>query len=285
MRNIFLFIRRYSNFLLFLFLQALSIYFIVHYSKYHEAVFGSTMNRVTGRINKQYDKTTYYFRLKSINDSLLKANEMLYNKLKSDFNIPDSADRSVTDTMRIDSLLQYRKFNYMSAKVVSNSVSSQSNFIVINGPNVKKFTKGMGITGMNNDVIGVITEVDGDYAVVMSLLHKDSHLSGRLKKTGETGTLNWNGVQPNLLTLSNISKGVKIAKGDTVVTSGFSAIFPKGIMIGRVAGVKPETASNNVNITLRSAADFYNLEYVYAIQSVDAEPVKKIIEKAKAAVN
>ncbi|MEJ7609710.1 MAG: rod shape-determining protein MreC [Ferruginibacter sp.] len=285
MRNIFLFIRRYSNFIIFLFFQALSIYFIVSYSKYHEAVFGNKVNKITGSINKQFDKATYYFRLQRTNDSLVKANEVLYNKLRANFNIPDSADRQVTDTMRIDSVQQYRKFNYLSAKVVSNAVSSQSNFIVINGPNVKHFKKGMGLTGVNNDVIGVITEVDGDYAVVMSLLHKDSHLSGRLLKSGETGTLSWDGSRPNILTLSNISKGVKVAKGDTIVTSGYSAIFPKGIMIGRVTGVHPETSSNNVKITLHSAADFYNLEYVYAIQSADAEAVKKIIEKAKAAVN
>ena len=285
MRNIFLFIRRYFNFLTFLFLQVISIYFIVSYSKYHQAAFGYTANRLTGSINKKYNEVEYYFRLKKTNDSLVKANEMLYNKLRNNYNIPDSADKIVIDTMRIDSIMQYRKFNYMSAKVVSNSVSSQSNFIVISGPNVKKFTKGMGITGINNEAVGVITEVDGDYAVVMSLLHKDSHLSGKLLKGGETGTLSWNGEQPNMLSLSNISKGAKVVKGDTIITSGFSAIFPKGILIGRVTDVRPETANNNYKISFRAAADFYSLDYVYAIESIDAEPVKKIIEKAKSAVN
>ena len=284
-RNIFLFIRRYFNFLTFLFLQGLSIYFIVSYSRYHQAAFGNTMNRLTGNINKQYNKVEYYFQLKRTNDSLVKANERLYNMLHRDFNISDSADRTVIDTMRIDSLLQFRKFNYLNAKVVSNSVSSQSNFIVINGPNVKKFTSGMGIIGVNNDVVGVITEVDGDYAVVMSLLHKDSKLSGMLLKGGETGTLSWNGESPNILTLTGISKGAKVAKGDTIITSGKSAIFPKGLLMGRVTDVRAETSNNNYKITFRTAADFNTIEYVYAIQSVDAEPVKKLIDKAKAAIN
>ena len=263
----------------------LCIYFIVSYSKTHEAAFGNTANKFTGGINKQYNKIEYYFQLKRTNDSLVKANEVLYNKLRSNYNIADSVNKLVIDTMRIDSIMRYRKFNYLSAKVISNSISSQSNFIVITGSNVHNFKKGMGIVGVNNDVIGIITEVNGDYAAVMSLLHKDSKLSGKLLKGGETGTLNWNGEKPNILSLNNIPKSAKVAKGDTIITSGFSAIFPKGIYIGRVTDVRPETVNNNYRITLKSAADFYSLEYVYAIESIDSEPVKNILDKAKAANN
>jgi rod shape-determining protein MreC len=143
----------------------------------------------------------------------------------------------------------------------------------------------MGIVGINNNVVGVITEVDGDYATVMSLLHKDSHISGKLFKTGETGTISWNGEQPNVVTLNNIPKSAKLTKGDSVITSGFSAIFPKGLLIGRVETAKPEKSNNNFKINIRTATDFNNIEYVYAIQSIDAEPVKKLTDKAKASVN
>jgi rod shape-determining protein MreC len=284
-RNIFLFIRRYFNFLLFLLLQVLCIYFIVGYSKYHNAAFGNSANRITGSINKQYNKIEYYFQLKRTNDSLVKANEVLYNKLKSDFNIGDSAGKIVLDSVKIDSLYKYRKFNYLSAKVVYNSISSQSNYIVITGSNVKYFKKGMGIAGVNNTVVGIVTEIDGDYATVMSLLHKDSHINGKLFKTGETGTISWNGDEPNIISLTNIPKSAKIAKGDSVLTSGLSAIFPKGMMIGRIRDFAPEKSTNNYSINLRSATDFYNLEYVYAIESADAEPVKKLLDKTKAITN
>ncbi len=266
-------------------MQVVCIYFIVSYSKTHEAAFGNTANKFTGGINKQYNKIEYYFQLKRTNDSLVKANEVLYNKLRSNYNIQDSADKLVIDTMMIDSVVQYRKFNYLHAKVVSNSISSQSNFLVINGSNVHTFKKGMGIVGVNNDVVGIITEVNGDYAAVMSLLHKDSKPSGKLLKGGESGTIMWNGERPNILSLINIPKSAKVAKGDTIITSGLTTTFPKGIYIGRVTDVKPETANNNYKITLKSAADFYSIEYVYAIQSIDAEPVKNILEKAKAANN
>ena len=285
MHNIFLFIRRYSNLLVFLFLQVLSIYFIVSYSKTHEAAFGNTTNKMIGGINKQYNKIEYYFQLKRTNDSLVKANEVLYNKLRSNFNISDSADKIIVDSMRIDSIMRFKKFNYRSAKVVSNSISSQSNYIVINGDNVHTFKKGMGVVGVNNDVVGIITEVNGDYAVVMSLLHKDSKPSGKLLKGGESGTVIWNGEKPNILSLTNIPRSAKVAKGDSIITSGLTTTFPKGILIGRVTDVEKETTNNIFKITFKSAADFYSLEYVYAIESADAEPVKNILEKAKASVN
>ena len=285
MRNIFLFIRRYFNLLFFLLLQAVSIYFIVSYSRYHRAAFGSTANKVTGRINKQYNKVEYYFELKRTNDSLLKANEMLYNKLRTDFNVPDSANKIVIDSIKVDSLNQYRKFNYLSAKVISSSVSSQANYMVIYGPNVKYFTKGMGIAGVNNTVVGQVTEVDGEYATVMSLLHKDSQISGLLPKAGQGGVLSWSGEKPNIISLGNISKGTKVAKGDTVFTSGRSAIFPKGMLIGTVLNVAPESANTNLKINLQTSTDFYTIEYVYGIQSTDAAEVKKLLDKAKASVN
>lgn len=281
MRNIFLFIRRYFNFLIFLALQVLSIYLIVHYSKYHEAMFDNSANKITGKINERYNLVEYYFQLKKTNDSLIKANEVLYNKLKANFDLPDSTTKTQIDTLRIDSLVEYRRLSYLHAKVVSNSVSTPSNFMVLSGNNVKSFKTGMGIVDANSAVVGIITEVSGGYAVVMSLLHKDSHISGKLLKGGETGTLNWDGKEPNIITLSSIPKSAKVAKGDTIITSGLSTTFPKGLMIGRVEEVYAETSTNNFRIKFRTAANFYNLEYAYAIINLQQEPVNKLLEKIK----
>ncbi|MBS1496880.1 MAG: rod shape-determining protein MreC [Bacteroidetes bacterium] len=259
----------------------LSLYLIVHYNRYHEAMFDNTANNITGKVNEQYNKVEYYFQLKRTNDSLIKANEVLYNKLKSNFDLPDSATRTQVDTIKIDSLTQYRKITYLHTKVVSNSVSTPSNYIVLSGDNVKKLKAGMGVADANNAVVGIITEVNGNYAVVMSLLHKDSHISGKLLKGGEVGTLSWDGKQPNILTLNNIPKSAKVAKGDTIITSGLSTTFPKGMMLGRVEEVLAETATNNFKIKFHTAANFYNLEFAYAIMNDQQEPVNKILDKLK----
>ena len=281
MRNIFLFIRRYFNFLLFLVLQFISIYFIIRTSRYHEAAFGNFTNQVTGKINDRYSNIENYFQLKKTNDSLISANEILYNKLKLNFELPDTVTKIVIDSIRVDSLLQYRKFIYMNARVAANSVTAQNNFIVLSRGSAGNFRKGMGIVDASNAVVGTITDVSEDYSVVMSLLHKDSRISAKLIKTGETGTLNWDGKEPNIITLSGIGKGVKISKGDSIITSGFSTTFPKGMMIGKVEGIYTESGSSFFKIKVRSAANFYNLQYVYAIDNAQGEDINKMLDKAK----
>src|SRR5690606_1369045 len=149
------------------------------------------------------------------------------------------------DSLSIDSIYAYKNFSYLSARVIANSVVSQSNSLVLYGPNIRKCKEDMGVVDINNAIVGVITSIDDDYAVVMSLLHKDSRTSGKLLKTGETGTVSWDGNQPNIVRMANIPKSTKVEKGDTVISSGFSTRFPKGLMIGRVHEVLLDKSSNN----------------------------------------
>lgn len=281
MRNIFLFIRRYFNLLFFLLLQGLCIYFIAHYSRYHNAIFSGMMNQVTGKVNEQYNKVEYYFQLKRTNDSVMAANERLYNKLRADFELPDTLSKTIIDTLRIDSLEQYRKYEYLRAKVVANSVSALNNYIVLNRGAAGHLREGMGVIDANNAVVGRITEVSNDYAVVMSMLHSDSHINGKLLHGGETGTLSWDGKVPNIVSLNGIPKSAKVNKGDTIITSGFSTSFPKGMMIGVVEQILPEKSTNNFTIKFRTAANFYNLEFVFVIENKQAEAIDKLLEKTK----
>ena len=281
MRNIFLFIRRHFNLLFFLILQGISIYLIVHYSKYHHAAFGNLSNQLTGRINTQYSRIDNYFHLKRTNDSLVKVNQALYNKLKNDFQLPDTSSRAFIDSFKVDSIIKFRRFTYVNANVVSNSISTQNNYIVLSKGRSQQLKVGMGVVDPNNAVVGIITDVSDDYAVVMSLLHKDSHLSGKLLKGGETGTLNWDGKEPNVITLSNIPKSSKVAKGATIITSGFSTTFPKGMLIGTVIEVYAEKSTSNFRIKFKTAANFFNLQYVYAIENDQQEKVNEILEKLK----
>jgi rod shape-determining protein MreC len=253
----------------------------VHYSNYHNAIFSKTSNQVTGKINEKYSGITAYFQLKKTNDSLVAANEKLYNKLKADFEFPDTTSKFIIDSIKVDSLEKFRKYQYYPARVVYNSVASQNNFIVLGRGSSQNIKPGMGVIDPNNAVVGVVTEVSAGYAVVMSLLHKDSHLSGKLLKGGETGTLNWDGKTPNLVSLAGIPKSVKVAKGDPIISSGYSTSIPKGMLIGKVQEIKSDKSTNNFLIKFNTAANFYNLEFVYVIENKQADDIKAILEKAK----
>jgi len=286
MGNIFLFIRRYFNLIVFLLLQGFCIYLIAHYNRYHNAVASIYMNEVTGRINEQYNKVDYYLQLKKTNQQLVKENERMRNLLKENFQSPDTASKIVTDSIPYDTLGNRRKWVYLSAKVVSNSVSSQSNFIVLGRGMGQQLKKDEGVIDPNNGVVGIVTDVSENYAVVMSLLHKDSKINALLKNDPQGGgTIIWDGKEPNYLTMINVRKSVKVAKGDTVLTSGITTTFPYGLMIGTVDQVEAEKSSNNYIIKLKSTANFYNLQFVYAIDNYQREDINKLVEKAKVKIN
>ena len=112
-------------------------------------MFSGVANAVTGRINAQYDKVDYYFHLKKTNDSLVKANESLLNRLKENYYLPDSMSMVRTDTLWVDSTYSLKRMAYISGKVVANSVVSQANYLVISGSNRDAFKTDMGITDLS----------------------------------------------------------------------------------------------------------------------------------------
>lgn len=281
MRNIFLFIRIYFNFLFFLVLMGIALSMLFTYNRYHHTVFSATANEVTGKISQQYNSVEYYFHLKQTNDSLVKANEALYNKLKQDFELPDTANRIAIDTITIDSTKIQRKYIYMQAKVVGNSVSQPNNFIQLHRGSQQGVNADLGVISSTNAVIGTVVEVSNNYSVVMSLLHEQSNLSGRLKRSGETGTVIWDGKRPDILIFKDINKSVKIYRGDTVITSGFSDRFPAGLLIGYVKDIINDKTSATYTLRISPAANFENLQYAYVMNNLQKEEPQQLMKKVK----
>ncbi|MEO8568423.1 MAG: rod shape-determining protein MreC [Ginsengibacter sp.] len=281
MRNILIFIRVYFNFLFFLFLLGISFFMLFNYNRYHNAVYSSVAMEVTGSINKQFNTVEYYFQLKKTNDSLVKANEVLYNKLKKDFDMPDTASRISIDTLKVDSVLQFRRYQYMEAKVVGNSVSQPNNFIQVHRGSAQGLIPDLGVVDVNNVVVGTVMDVSNNFAVVMSLLNGQSNISAMLKKSGETGVIVWDGKETNIVNLKDISKATKIMKGDTVITSGYSDKFPYGLLIGTAQEVINDKSSSTYTIKVKTAANFYNLQYVYVINNLQKDEARELLNKVK----
>ena len=253
------------------------------YNRYHSAVFMNVANEITGKVYKQYNNVEYYFQLKKVNDSLIKANEKLYNKLKQDFEIPDTANRIVIDSIKIDSLEKYRKFLFMEAKVIANSVNLPNNYIQLSRGALHGVSKDLGVIDADNNVVGSVIDVSNNYAVVMSLLHMQSNTSAKLKKTGEESSVIWDGNQPNIVLLKGISKGVKVSIGDSVVTSGITDRFPYGMMIGRVNKIFLEKKSNNYILEIKTAVNFYNLQFVYIINNLKKDEPAQLLKRVQKA--
>ena len=145
MRNIFLFIRRYFNFLFFVVLQIVALSFLFRYNRFHEAAFMGIANETTGVVGERYNNVEYYFKLKRTNDSLVKENTDLRNSLKQNFEVPDTTQRIVSDTIPYDTLGHMRKYMWRPAKVVSNTATLQNNYLTIERGLNQGIRKDMGV--------------------------------------------------------------------------------------------------------------------------------------------
>lgn len=266
-KNIFLFIRRYVSFFSFLVLQVVAIVMLSNASKTHQTFFSSAANEVTGTLNKQYSGFRDYFGLKETNRLLAEENVRLRNQLAANFQSPDNSKQKFTDTLLKDSLGRPRKYTWLPAKVVGNSYSLQNNFITIERGAGQGVVKGMAVTS-SQGIVGVVVETSPNFSRIMSLIHRNSKVSAMLKKDNNTGSLEWDGADPSYLTLRNVTKGAKVAKGDTVVTSNYSANFPSHILIGTVSDISSESSSNFYTLRIKPSTNFFSIQYVYLIQNV-----------------
>jgi len=225
MRNVFLFIARFSNLLFFLLLQVIALSMLFRYNKFHQAAYMNVATEVTGRVYIRYNNIETYFSLQKENEKLRHQNAELLNALKEDYAVPDSSAQLVTDSFRVDSLEQYRKFLYLPAKVIGNTVDAQNNYMTIHRGSSQGVGVNMAVLGPDG-IIGKVVSVSPNMSVAMSLLHRKNSVVALLKKGGGFGEVIWDGKDPRFVTLNNIPRTVKVQKGDTVVTSSYSDIFP-----------------------------------------------------------
>lgn len=280
MRNLFLFFRRFSNLILFLTLQVLAIALLVNYNKSHEAVYMQLAYEITGKINKQANKVESYFNLNENNKRLAEENVQLKNELPCNFISNDTMIRTVVDSIKWDTTGKQRKYFYRLARVVNNSVSFQNNYITIERGKLQGVDKGQAVTCAGG-IVGVVTDVSNNMAIVMSLLHRNSRPSVMLKHTLVSGTLTWDGKNPSLLQLSGIPKSTKLVKGDTVLTSNLSINFPVGLIVGTIEYIEEEKGGNNYILQVKPGANFFSLQYVDVIENLFAKEQIELEAKAK----
>jgi rod shape-determining protein MreC len=280
MRNIFLFIARFSNLFFFLLLQAVALTMLFRYNKFHEAAYMNVANEATGKVFLRYNGIQTYFSLKKENDKLREQNARLMNMLKVDFNAPDSSLQLITDTIRVDSIEQYRKFLFLPAKVIGNSVDEQNNYLTLHRGSNQGVDVNMAVVGPEG-IIGKVINVSPNMSVVMSLLHRKNSVVALLKKGSGFGEVIWDGKDPRFVTLTKIPRTIKINKGDTVVTSPYSDIFPAGQVVGFVEEVAEEKSTSVYSLKVRTATNFYSVQHAYIVKNLQKSEMDSLLTKVK----
>jgi rod shape-determining protein MreC len=243
---------------------------------------------MTGRVNAQYNKVEDYFTLKEENLRVHKLNDSLLNLLSRNFNHRDTSMQLIQDSVPYDTLGNYRRYVLRPATVVYNTVNSQKNYIQLNRGASNGIKDNMAVVNSDGSIIGVIVNVSANFSQAMSLLHVQQSVSASLKKTGDFGTIEWDGKDPRFLMLKRIPKTVDVKTGDTVLTSPVSFNFPPGYMVGTIADVKLDNTTGMYLLKVKPAANFFNLQQVHVIENVERneqvelfDETKKKIEEAK----
>ena len=269
MRSLFRFLIRNYFLMMFLVLEAISLVLIVSFNDYQRVTFFNSSNNLAGTIYERFSTIDDYFSLGRTNARLASENASLHKQLQIRRVQQEQYPATRPDT--VDAPV----YVFTSAKVISNSVNKQFNYISLNKGSRHGIKPDMGIICADG-VVGVITNVSPNYSTGLSLLNKRFSISAKITKNNYSGALVWDGEHYNTADLKEIPFHVIVNVGDSVVTSANSGIFPEGIMIGTIKQFDVQSGTNFYNIKVELSTNFKTLKYIEVIQNTKQAELKKL---------
>jgi rod shape-determining protein MreC len=291
MRNLLEFLARFGSFFLFIILEAVCFFFIVRFDDDKNRIFLSSTNAVAGFALKKYDAVADYAALPGALSQLQEENSRLRAQLAENYYDPSFTQDTITELVRRpdsiyskapdrDSLslrdtLVTQRYVYIPANVISNSINRSDNTLTIDRGSVQGVAPHMGVIGPEG-VVGIVRTVSKHYASVLSILHAETSISAAVKHKGYFGALVWRSKDPRFMKLEAVPKHAPVEVGDTIVSSGFSGMFPAGIFIGKVDSVRQVKGDNFKDITVKLAYDMSKASHVYVVQNKLMEEFRKV---------
>lgn len=272
MQQIFNFILKNSNRLLFLLLLVISLSLTIQSHSYHKSKIISSANFFTGGIYEKVNNIDEYFGLKEKNNELAAENARLKSIL---FNLKDT-----TQLPKIDSIKGVKKIDIIVSKVIRNSYSVQENFITIENGSNSGIKPNMGVIN-SAGIVGLVDQTSKNYATIISVLNVNSKINAKIKKSNHFGSLIWNGKNAGLVQLIDVPRLASVRKGDTIVTGGESRYFPENIGIGTIDKIYTEKETNYYTLDVRLFNDMTNLGHVYIIKKKDAAEIENLENKTQ----
>lgn len=266
MNNLLQFVIRYSAFLLFLVLEITAFLLVIQYNENQKAIFQHSSSRMVGGMYRLADEAIKYNRLNVVADSLAHQNAQLKERI---FNLERSIQRLLPTDKPLDSCL-LEPFHIIEAQVISNSIHQRNNQFTIDRGSRDGIKPGMGVISPHG-IAGIIDEVGERYATAISLLNSAARISASIQRNGFFGSLVWRESDPGHMILEAIPRQADVFIGDTIVTSGYSFIYPKGLFVGTVERFWSEGGSNYYTIEVKLHDDLARLDRVYIIEFTDEQ--------------
>jgi rod shape-determining protein MreC len=264
MQQIFNFIYKNSNRLLFLLLLGISLFLTIQSHSYHRSKVISSANFLSGGVYERINSVNEYFNLRTRNEMLAQENAKLRSLL---FDIKDTAS-----IPKLDSIKGLHPTDVIVSKVIHNSFNAHENYLTLNSGSLRGVKPDMGVIN-SLGIVGIIDNTSANYSTVVSILNIKSQINAKLKKSNHFGSLGWNGKSTGFVQLTDIPRLAAIRKGDTIVTGGQSVIFPENINIGTVDRIYIDNQTNYYTLDVKLFNDMTNLGHVYIIKSKNREEI------------
>jgi rod shape-determining protein MreC len=260
MRNLIAFFVKHNFIFVFLLLQIVCFVLMLRNKHYQGSHLLNSSNKVVANVYQTSANTKAYFALREENDRLAKENAILKNYLKSSYAVLPLNEYKRNDTV------YKQQYTYIDAKVVNASVNRRSNYLTLNIGSNQGIERDMAVIHPEG-IVGIVKDVSPNFASVMCILHKDVRVNCQLKKDGSYGPLIWDGKDYQYCLLTDIPTHARMKKGDSVVTSELSGIFPEGILVGTVDSYERKQSEPFYTVKVKLSVDLKKANHVYVIKN------------------
>ena len=281
MRNLIEFIKKYNHWFVFVLLEVVSFVLLFKFNSYQGSVWFSSANAVAGKVYELDAAVKNYFSLTKINQQLNVRNlylEQTVRKLSE--KVDELTGQKDSSWLARTQEQVLKECKLIPAKVITNSLDKRDNFITIDKGRADGVRKDMGVA-CGNGVVGVVYMVSEHYAVVIPLLNSKSNLSVTIRERGYYGYLHWTGGRADLAYVDDIPRHAHFRLGDLVETSGYSSIFPPGIIVGQILHVYNSADGLSYRVQVRLTTDFGNLRDVCVIDNTAMEERINLLRNAE----
>lgn len=281
MRNLIEFLTKHNYWFVFVALEVVSLVLLFRFNSYQGSVWFSSANYLTGKACELDSWAASFLTQAGLNEQLTKRNvELEHQVMLVQQQLETERRQNDTTYVRKGQLPLLADFHPIYAKVVGNSVNRPDNFITIDKGEKDGVRQDMGVA-CGNGVVGVVFMTSKHYAVVIPALNAKSNISCAIQGRGYFGYLHWTGGSPRVAYVDDIPRHAKFEVGDTIVTSGYSAVFPKGILVGKVTKVDNSADGLSYRLQVRLSTDFANLRDICVIDDKAVREQLDLLRQAR----
>lgn len=277
MRNLLNFLIKYNYWFLFILLEVTSFVLLFRFNRYQQSIFFTSANAAAGKLYEAQNSITFYFHLKNVNEDLLDRNMILEQRIRTLENELADFRSDTTDYRSLDSIPIQTEYTLRKAHVIKNSLNRLDNYLTLDRGEADGIRSEMGVVDANG-VVGIVYKTTEHYSLVISLLNSKSSLSCKIQGSDYFGYLKWEGGDSQHAYLRDLPRHAEFNVGDTVVTSGYSAVFPPGLVVGYIDELSDSHDGLSYLLKIRLATDFGQVNDVRVI-SVDGQNERQLLEK------